>query len=188
MGVSLQFRHENIIQNWGEGGLKFDIVLSKLWYSPFLQSYTVYWVRMKEHQTCRIWKIKNNCYSGNISPFEVIEWIRASVKWWRSRWRPGGVPKITAGQRDYPSNAMTIGPHELLFAPQVWGSQSLSLLSRSIEKGMKWPTDWMSIAMWCYTSIKVAWADCSHSWLSALGFTQHMPEKPCSMQEIRSEK
>lgn len=41
-------------------------------------------------------------------------------------------------------------------------------------------------AMWNYESNKVVWADCSHSWLSALGFTQHMQGKPCSMQGIQN--
>lgn len=51
----------------------------------------------------------------------------------------------------------------------------------SNDRLIAWATD-----VWRCEGSKVAWADCSHSRLSALGFTEHVPEKPCSVQDIQT--
>lgn len=186
------FTYESIIQNWWRGAWNLVLFCQNCDMVFFfqmralikLQSYTVYWVGMKGHQTN--WKIK---IIFTLAIFRHLRWLSELGDQWSGGGQGENTVRFQRLQQDRETNLAMRWKLARMSCYLLHRCNTHNHWARWADPSEREPNDRLigwTAAMWRYESNKVAWADCSHSWLTALGFTQHMPEKPCSMQDIQN--
>lgn len=145
---------------------------------------------MRGHQMYRIWKIK---IIVTVAIFSHFRWL-SEFGDRRSGGGQGegmmGFQRLQQDRETNPAMRWQLARMSCYFRHRCDARKHWAYWADPSEREWNDRLIGWAAAMRSYESNKVAWADCSHSWLSALGFTQHMPEKPCSMQDrqIRSDR